>query len=190
MRPATVHAPSIAPQNERFDAPSPLAITARRIVNRRECALVEPKPTLLILNGPNLNLLGVRQPEIYGRTSLADVEAECKALAEDLGVQLDFRQSNQEGQLIDWIQEARQTADGIVINPGGLTHTSIALMDALIASDLPVIEVHLSNIHAREEFRHKSYVSRVAKGVICGLGPQGYLFALEALARLVDPDLE
>jgi 3-dehydroquinate dehydratase II len=151
---------------------------------------MEPKPTLLILNGPNLNLLGVRQPEIYGRTSLADVEAECKALAEDLGVELDFRQSNSEGQLIDWIQEARQTADGIVINPGGLTHTSIALMDALIASDLPVIEVHISNIHAREEFRHKSYVSRVAMGVICGLGPQGYLFALEALARLVDPDLE
>jgi 3-dehydroquinate dehydratase-2 len=185
-----VSAAPFAPRNERFDAPSPLAITAARIVNRRERALVEPKPTLLILNGPNLNLLGVRQPEIYGRTSLADVEAECKALAEDLGVQLDFRQSNHEGQLIDWIQEARQTADGIVINPGGLTHTSVALMDALIASDLPAIEVHLSNIHAREEFRHKSYVSRAAKGVICGLGPQGYLFALEALARLVDPDLE
>ena len=102
---------------------------------------MEPKPTLLILNGPNLNLLGVRQPEIYGRTTLADVEAECKALAEDLGVEVDFRQSNHEGQLIDWIQEARQTADGIIINPGGLTHTSVALMDALIAIFLSLLEV-------------------------------------------------
>ena len=151
---------------------------------------MDAKPILLVLNGPNLNMLGVRQPEIYGRTSLADIEAECRALAEDLGFALEFRQSNHEGQLIDWIQEARRTADGIIINPGGLTHTSVALMDALTAADLPVIEVHITNIHAREEFRHHSYVSRVAKGVIAGLGPQGYLFALEALARIVDPDLE
>ncbi len=151
---------------------------------------MDSKPVLLVLNGPNLNMLGVRQPEIYGRTSLADIEAECRALAEDLGCTLEFRQSNHEGQIIDWIQEARQTADGIVINPGGLTHTSVALRDALVGSDLPVIEVHISNIHAREEFRHHSYVSGIAKGVIAGLGPQGYLFALEALARIVDPDLE
>ena len=151
---------------------------------------MDSKPVLLVLNGPNLNMLGVRQPEIYGRTSLADIEAECRVLAEDLGCTLEFRQSNHEGQIIDWIQEARQTADGIVINPGGLTHTSVALRDALVGSDLPVIEVHISNIHAREEFRHHSYVSGIAKGVIAGLGPQGYLFALEALARIVDPDLE
>jgi 3-dehydroquinate dehydratase II len=149
---------------------------------------LDSKPTLLVLNGPNLNLLGVRQPEIYGRTSLADIEADCRARADELGCTLDFRQSNHEGQLIDWIQEARQTADAIGINPGGLTHSSVALRDALVASDLPVVEIHLSNIHAREEFRHRSFVSGIARGVICGFGAQGYLFAIEALARFADAE--
>jgi 3-dehydroquinate dehydratase-2 len=141
--------------------------------------------TVYVLNGPNLNLLGTREPAIYGRETLADVETACRARAAELGLQIDFRQSNHEGVLIDAIHEARRQAGGIVINPGGLTHTSVALMDALTASELPVIEVHLSNIHRRETFRHHSYVSLVATGVICGLGPQGYVLALEAMARLI-----
>lgn len=143
--------------------------------------------TVYVLNGPNLNLLGRREPAIYGRETLADVEASCREAAAALGFAIDFRQSNYEGVLIDSIHEARGTALGIVINPGGLTHTSVALMDALTASELPVMEVHLSNIHRRESFRHLSYVSRVATGVICGLGPHGYVLALEALARLTAP---
>jgi 3-dehydroquinate dehydratase II len=140
-----------------------------------------------VLNGPNLNLLGVREPAVYGRETLADVQAACEAAAAGLGLEVRFAQSNHEGQLIDWVHEARTTAAGIVINPGGLTHTSVSLMDALAASELPVIEVHLSNIHRRESFRHLSYVSRVAVGVICGLGPHGYVLAVEAMARLVKP---
>jgi 3-dehydroquinate dehydratase-2 len=143
------------------------------------------KPIILILNGPNLNLLGTREPAIYGSRTLADIEAACRARADSLGLSVDFRQSNGEGTLIDWVQAARGTAAGIVLNAGGYSHSSIALMDALAASDLPIIEVHLSNIHRREEFRHHSYVSRVARGVIVGLGGFGYELALDAMARLL-----
>jgi 3-dehydroquinate dehydratase-2 len=142
--------------------------------------------TVFILNGPNLNLLGVREPSIYGRDTLGDVEERCTARAAALGLEIDFRQSNHEGQLVDWIQEARESADGIILNAGALTHTSVALLDALSAAELPVIEVHLSNIFRRESFRHHSYVSLAANGVICGLGAQGYEFALDAVASLIE----
>ena len=141
--------------------------------------------TILILNGPNLNLLGVREPETYGTETLADIEESCLERAAALGLRIEFRQSNHEGQLIDWIQEAREDADGIVINPGAFSHTSVALLDALRAADLPVIEVHITNIFRREPFRHRSYTSLAATGVITGLGSHGYLLALEAMARLV-----
>ena len=140
---------------------------------------------ILVLNGPNLNLLGSRQPEIYGRDSLADIEKSCRRRAGELGVGLEFRQSNHEGELIDWIQQARGKMAGIVINPAGYSHSSVALLDALVASELPVIEVHLSNIFKREAFRHHSFVSEAARGVICGLGPRGYLLALDALADII-----
>ena len=143
-------------------------------------------PTVFVLNGPNLNLLGVRDPAVYGLDTLADIEARCLARAADLDLQIDFRQSNHEGQLVDWIQEARASADGIVVNAGALTHTSVAILDALLASDLPIIEVHLSNIFRRERFRHHSYVSLAASGVICGLGAQGYELALDAIANLIE----
>ncbi len=142
-------------------------------------------PTILILNGPNLNLLGTRQPEIYGRETLADIEAACRGKAQALGVGLRFMQDNVEGQLVNWIHEARGRDAGIVINAGAYTHTSIALHDALQAVELPVVEVHLSNIFRRETFRHHSYISGVAQGVICGFGSQGYLLALEAMATLI-----
>ena len=141
---------------------------------------------LLVLNGPNLNLLGRRQPEIYGRDTLDDIATAVRARAKDFGLSVDFRQSNHEGELVTWIQEARYTAKAIVINPGGLSHTSVALLDALIFTELPVIEVHLSNIFRRESFRHHSFVSSAAKGVICGLGPQGYLLAVEAMASILN----
>ena len=144
--------------------------------------------TILVLNGPNLNLLGVREPETYGRDTLADIEEACLERAAELGLAVDFRQSNHEGQLVDWIQEARETADGIVLNPGGYSHTSIAILDALRAADLPIIEVHLSNIHRRESYRRRSYVSEAAQGIICGLGAHGYLLALDAMARLIKRD--
>jgi 3-dehydroquinate dehydratase-2 len=146
--------------------------------------------TVFILNGPNLNLLGVREPSIYGRDTLGDIEERCTARAAALGLGIDFRQSNHEGQLVDWIQEARESADGIILNAGALTHTSVALLDALSAADLPVIEVHLSNIFRRESFRHHSYVSLAANGVICGLGVQGYELALDAIVSLIEGESE
>jgi 3-dehydroquinate dehydratase II len=142
--------------------------------------------TILILNGPNLNMLGVREPEIYGRDTIADIEAACAERAAELDLAIDFRQSNHEGQLVDWIQEARQSADGIVINPAGFTHTSVAIHDAIKLAGVPVIEVHLSNIHRREAWRHHSYISLAADGVIMGLGSQGYLLALDAMARILE----
>ena len=137
--------------------------------------------SILILNGPNLNLLGTRQPQVYGTTTLADIEAQCRARAKTLSVDIAFDQSNCEGALIDRIHAARGTHDGIILNAGAYTHTSIALMDALSAVEVPAIELHLSNIHARESFRHQSYISKVAIGVICGFGAQGYELALDAM---------
>ena len=149
--------------------------------------MTTPLPLVAILNGPNMNMLGLRQPQIYGAATLDDVESLCAETAEALDLAIDFRQSNHEGELISWIQEYRLTAAGIVINPAGYGHTSVALMDALLACELPVIEVHVTNIHRRESFRHHSYVSQAAMGVICGLGIRGYAFALTALAeRLLD----
>jgi 3-dehydroquinate dehydratase II len=138
-----------------------------------------------VLNGPNLNLLGKREPAIYGHETLADIEAECLRVAAELGLDLEFRQSNAEFQLIDWIHEARERAGGLVINPAGFTTTSVAILDALLTCEFPIIEVHITNIHRREEFRQHSYVSKVASGVIAGLGTQGYIFALQRLARLI-----
>ncbi len=140
---------------------------------------------ILVLNGPNLNLLGTREPEIYGSTTLADIESRCADRARDLGLELESQQSNSEGALVDAIQAARERCQGIIINPGAYTHTSIAIFDALAACDLPVVEVHLSNIHRREDFRHSSYVSKVAEGVICGFGADGYEMAVDALARIL-----
>jgi 3-dehydroquinate dehydratase-2 len=139
---------------------------------------------VFVLNGPNLNMLGLREPEIYGRDTLDDVKKRVEARAKTVGVTVDFRQSNHEGELIGWIQEARSSASGIILNAGSLTHTSIGILDALSAAELPVIEVHLSNIFRRESFRHHSYVSLGAKGVICGLGVHGYELALEAMAKV------
>ena len=139
-----------------------------------------------VLNGPNLNLLGKRQPSIYGHETLADVEATCRALAATLGLDIAFHQSNREYEIIDWIHAARETAGAIVINPAAFTHTSVAIHDALVAFDGPIIEVHISNVHRREAFRHHSYVSPLASGVIAGFGTQGYLMALQRVARLLD----
>jgi 3-dehydroquinate dehydratase-2 len=146
----------------------------------------EAHPLIAILNGPNMNMLGLRQPDLYGTATLDDVEQLCAETGERLGLAIDFRQSNIEGELVSWVQECRGRAAGIVINPAGYTTTSIALMDALLATDLPTIEVHVTNIHRREEFRQHSYVSKAVMGVICGLGIRGYALALTALALILE----
>src|ERR1700722_14284171 len=141
-------------------------------------------PIVVVLNGPNLNLLGKREPEIYGRETLADVEADCRRVGKELGLSIEFHLSNREYEIIDWIHGARERAAGIVINPAAFTHTSVAILDALNAFEGPIIEVHISNVHKREAFRHHSYVSDVASGVIIGCGTQGYAFALHRIAKL------
>jgi len=143
-----------------------------------------PKP-IFVLNGPNLNLLGTREPALYGTETLEDVRRRTEARAQRLGLTVDFRQSNAEGELVGWIQEAREKAQGIILNAGAYTHTSIAILDALTAVQKPVIELHLSNVFRRESFRHHSYVSPAAQGVICGFGPMGYELAVEAMADLL-----
>jgi 3-dehydroquinate dehydratase-2 len=141
---------------------------------------------IYVLNGPNLNLLGVREPEIYGHATLADVEKLCRATAERHGLAVEFRQSNHEGEIIDWIQEARaEKALGLIINPAGHTSTSIAILDALITMETPVIEIHISNIHRREHFRRRSYISQAARAVVCGFGVEGYALAINGLAALI-----
>ncbi len=139
------------------------------------------KLKLLILNGPNLNLLGTRQPEVYGHTTLADIEAMCQERAVSLGIEVAFAQSNSEGTLIDLLHAAKTDTHGVILNAGAYTHTSVAIMDAITSTMLPVVELHLSNIHARESFRHKSFVAPVAVGQICGFGAAGYPLAMDAL---------
>lgn len=140
--------------------------------------------SVYVLNGPNLNALGKREPGIYGGKTLADIEADCIACGKDLGLDVDFRQTNHEGVLVDWLHEAGEKAVGVALNPGAYGHTSIAMHDAIRAIGVPVVELHLSNIHAREEFRHKTMIAPVAKGVICGFGPYSYILALHALANV------
>lgn len=146
----------------------------------------DSRPLIVVLNGPNINMLGLRQPHIYGSATIDDVEQLCVDTAEPLGLAIDFRQTNSEGELVTWVQECRGRAAGIVINPAGYTTTSIALLDALLASEVPTIEVHITNIHRREEFRQHSYVSKAAVGVICGLGIKGYALALQAMADILE----
>jgi len=142
---------------------------------------------ILFLNGPNLNLLGQREPEVYGRETLADIEKKVRERGQKLGAEIDFRQSNLEGELVSWIQQAKGSADVIVINAAAYTHTSLALRDAISAVDVPTIEIHLSNVHAREEFRHKSLIAAVCKGQILGFGPMSYLLAVEAAVNVIIP---
>jgi 3-dehydroquinate dehydratase-2 len=141
---------------------------------------------ILVLNGPNLNLLGTREPDVYGKETLASIEVKSLKCGKNLGLEVEFRQSNTEGELVDWAQQARGNTDLLIVNAGAYTHTSVALLDALKACDIPVIEVHLSNIYQREEFRHHSYISKVAVGTICGFGGYGYEMALEAAARILN----
>lgn len=141
---------------------------------------------ILVLNGPNLNMLGTREPATYGHETLADVEALCQRTGAEQGLEVEFRQTNHEGQLIDWIHQARGRCAGILINPGAWTHTSVAIRDALVAAELPVIEVHISNVHKREEFRHHSFVSGVAVAVLCGFGTNGYRLGLTHFAHLLN----
>lgn len=140
---------------------------------------------IFVLNGANLNLIGVREPAIYGSETLDGIRRRTQARAQTLGLAIDFRQSNSEGELVDWIQEAREKADGIILNAGAYTHTSIAILDALNAAQRPVIELHLSNVYRRESFRHRSYVSQAAHGLICGFGAKGYELAVEAMADIL-----
>jgi 3-dehydroquinate dehydratase II len=143
--------------------------------------------TVYVLNGPNLNLLGVREPEVYGRATLADVEKLCRETAKRHGFAIEFRQSNHEGEIVDWIQHAHaEKAAGVVINPAGYGHTSVAILDALAVLKAPVIEVHISNIHARESFRRRTYVSQIARAVLCGFGIHGYALAIDGLAAMID----
>jgi 3-dehydroquinate dehydratase II len=144
------------------------------------------KKKILVLNGPNLNLLGKRQPEIYGRLTLAEIEQQTRALAKEIGVEIDFRQSNSEGELVTWIQEAASRFDAIVINPAAYTHTSLAMRDAISAVGIPAVEIHISNIHKREPFRHHSYIAEVAVGQIAGFGADSYLLGLRAAFDLVE----
>jgi 3-dehydroquinate dehydratase-2 len=140
---------------------------------------------VFVLNGPNLNLLGEREPDIYGERTLDDLEDMCRARGKDLGLEIDFRQSNYEGEIVDWLQDARNAADGVILNAGALSHYSLAIHDAVVVARVPVIEVHISNVFAREEWRETSVISSVARGVIVGLGPEGYLLALDALAMIL-----
>jgi 3-dehydroquinate dehydratase II len=142
--------------------------------------------TIFVLNGPNLNLLGTREPELYGRATLADVEKLCRTTAQRFGLAVEFRQSNHEGEIVDWIQQAHaENAAGLIINPAGYTTTSVAILDALFVLKAPIIEIHITNIHVRESFRRHSYVSRAARGVICGLGVEGYALAIAGLAAMI-----
>jgi 3-dehydroquinate dehydratase-2 len=149
------------------------------IPGAQSSAMAKP---IYVLNGPNLNLLGSREPEVYGKETLDDVRARCERKAKELGFSVEFRQSNHEGELVAWIQEARASAAGLIVNAGAFTHTSIAMLDALLACPIPSVEVHLSNIFTREPFRQHSYISKAVKGVICGFGAQSYELAIEALA--------